>query len=182
MKRLAVMVLIISAAIFCLETTFSKAEIKNAKPAAKATSEKTKAAKEANTVASKNKVTDVNQAGEPNEADAVEKEFNEASSAADKEYQEVMRQSTENRVKMMTAVQKQTMAELEFIRDLAIQEGATKTAKAVELAMEKRKVRYDEMVQNVKERQEREAARAERESKREKEHRTDQRRRTPSRQ
>jgi len=93
------------------------------------------------------------------------------------EYQEVMRQSTENRVKMMTAMQKQAMAELEFIRDLALQEGATKTAKAVDLVMEKRKTRYDEMVQNVKERQERDMQRAEREAKRERRTDRDQQRR-----
>ncbi len=167
MKRLAVAVLIISVALFGLETTFSKAETKNDKAAAKAASESAKTAKDANAGAGSTKVADVNQVGEPNEADVVEKEFQQASKAADMEYQEVMRQSTENRVKMMTAVQKQTMAELEFIRDLAIQEGATKTAKAVELAIEKRKARYDEMIQNVKERQEREAERAEREAKRE---------------
>jgi hypothetical protein len=180
-KRLMVAALIISVVLFGLETTFSKAETKNGKVAAKATLENAKTAKDANVGADANKMADVNQAGEPNETDALEKEFREASKTADMEYQEVMRQSTENRVKMMTAVQKQTMAELEFIRNLALQEGATKTAKAVDLVMEKRKARYDEMIQNVKERQEREAQRAERESRREHRADRDQQRRRPAR-
>lgn len=162
MKRLAVAVLIISVVLFGLETTFSKAETKNEKAAAKAAPERAKTTKDANMVA------DTNQpGGEPNEAAELEKEFKEASKTADMEYQEVMRQSTENRVKMMTAMQKQAVSELEFIRSLAVQEGATKTAKAIDLAIEKRNARYDEMIQNMKERQEREAAKAERETKRE---------------
>ncbi len=172
MKRLAVTVLIISVVIFCLETTFSKAENKNGKPATKAASGRTKPVNDTNAVADANKVVDSNQpGGEPNEVDEVEKGFLEASKAADKEYQEVMRQSTENRVKMMTVMQDQTVSELEFIRNLAVQEGAAKTVIAIDLAIDKRKARYDEMIQNIKERQEREAQRAERETKRE--HRTD---------
>jgi hypothetical protein len=167
-KRLAVAVLIISVVIFGMRTTFSKAETKNGKATAKAAPERAKTTKDANTAVDANKIADVNQAaGEPNEIEELEKGFKEASKVADKEYQEVMRQSTENRVKMMTALQNQTVSELEYIRSLAVQEGATKTAKAVDLAIEKRKARYDEMIQNMKERQEREEQRAEREAKKE---------------
>jgi len=170
-KRLAVVVLIISVFLFGLEI-ISKAETKNGKPAAKAASENVKNVKEANATAGTAKTADVNQpAGEPNEMAEIEKGFQEASKAADKEYQEIMRQSTENRVKMITAMRNQVIAELEYIRSLALQEGAMKTARAAELAIEKRNERYDEIIQNVKERQEREAQRAEREARRE--HRTD---------
>ena len=166
MKRLLATVLIIGVVVFGLETTFSKAETKTTKPAAKVETEKSKpvgkAGKTAPAVAEANKIADVNQAAEPNEAEEVEKGFEKASKAADQEYKEVTRQSTENRVKMMEAMQKQAVSELEFIRSLAVQEGATKTVKAVDLAIEKRKERYVEMIQNVKERQEREALRSER--------------------
>lgn len=172
-KRLAVVLIVILVVIFGLKTTFSMAETKSAKPAAKEVKEQPKPVKDANAIA------DANQAGEPNEADEVERAFQEASKTADMEYQEVMRQSTENRAKMMTAMQKQAVSELEFIRSLAVEEKATKTVKAVDLAIERIKERYDNMVQSMKERQEREAQRAEREAK--KEHRTDrdQQRRRP---
>jgi hypothetical protein len=160
-KRLAAVVLIISIIVFGIGSTFSRAEAKNVKAA-------TKDSTDVNAVAEAKKAADANEAAnEPNEIDELEKGFKEASKAADKEYQEVMRQSTENRVKMMTALQNQTVAELEYIRSLAVEEGATKTAKAVDLAIEKRKARYEEMIQNMKERQEREEQRAEREAKRE---------------
>lgn len=172
-KRLAVVVIVISVVIFGLKTAFSMAETKNAKPAAKTAAGQSKAVKDTNAV------TDANQAGEPNEPDEVEKAFQEASKTADLEYQEVMRQSTENRVRMMTAMQKQAVTELEFIRGLAVEENATKTIKAVDLAIERIKERYDNMIQSMKERQEREALKAEREAKREQRTDRDHQRRKP---
>ena len=168
MNRLAVVVLVIGIVILGLETTLLKAEPKSAKPAAKAAAaEQAKPAKNTGKATDANLQPDANEPNEPNEADILAQEFSKASKNADLEYEEAMRQSTENRVKMMTAMQKQTVAELEFIRNLALQEGAVKTAKAVDLAIEKRTARYDEIIQNMKERQERQAERAEREAKRE---------------
>ena len=171
MKRLTAILTLITM-IVCVSAVFAETPAKKAvKPVEKAAAEQAKAVKKAVKEIDANAVTDANGADEPNKVSEVEKGFEAASESAEKEYQEVTRQSAENRVKMMTAMQKQAVAELVYIRNLAVQEGATKTVQAVDLAIEKQKDRYEERIQSMKDRQEREAGRAEREAKRtEREH------------
>jgi hypothetical protein len=123
-----------------------------------------------NAVADVNKPADVNEAvAEPNEAEKemaeLEKKFERLDKTAGQETQEWMRRSSENRVKMLEATQKQTVAELTLIKNLALEEGATKTVKAVDILIQRRSERYEQMIASAKERQEKDATREERESK-----------------
>ncbi len=188
MKKLLVVVVFI-VVVFGLQNVFAQPETKPdakpvAKPAAKQLAEKPAANNDANATVDANDAEDVNQAPhEPNEAERemmdLEKKFERLDRTAGQEVQEWTKRSTENRVKMMEAVQKQTVAELTLIKNLALEEGATKTAKAVDLLIERRKERYEQMISTAKERQEREAAREEKEKEKE---RTTRREHKPRRQ
>ena len=176
MKRLIATILVAGVVILGLETSVLKAETKNGKSAETAKAGET--VKGAQAAVDVNDVEDVNQSpGEPNEVDEVMRKFEQVSNESGKAFLAATRLSTENRVKMLEASQKQTEAELNFIRNLAIEEGASKTVKAVDIVIEKRKERFEQMIQSAKERQERDTERTEREAKLKEKERSPRRRR-----
>jgi hypothetical protein len=121
-----------------------------------------------------NRPSDVNMAGdanaaptEPNnmekELEKIRKEIEKLERAGQRETEEMARNRMQDRLKAIESMKQRMSDELNFIRDIAIGEGAQKTAAAIELMIEKQNERYDQMIERIRQRAEQEVTREGRE-------------------
>jgi len=86
---------------------------------------------------------------EPNEIDKLKKSFESINKNSQKETQEWTRNMAENRRTLAEAVRDQVADELKFIRDIAVKEGAIKTAAAIDIVLADRNERYAKIVEKA---------------------------------
>ncbi len=66
-----------------------------------------------------------------------------------REVREWMRSTTEDKTSLVKAVQEQVMAEFNFLRELAVEEGAEKTVAAIDGLIADREKRFEEITQKM---------------------------------
>ena len=115
-------------------------------------------------VADVNAVADVNVAAEPNAAKAewieeLEKALERVKREGEKEIRAWLRGEIENKPRLAEAVQEQVAAELNFIREFAVEEGAVKTTEAVDRLLAGRNERFEEITKRMEEERRRERLR-----------------------
>ena len=115
-------------------------------------------------VADVNTVTDVNVAAEPNAAkpewlQELEGALERLKRESEKEIHAWMRGEIENKARLAEAVQEQATAELNFIREFAVEEGAVKTTEAVDRLLAGRNERFGEIAKRMEEERKRERLR-----------------------
>ena len=76
-----------------------------------------------------------------------------------------MRSTVENRLNLAKAVQRQVVSELDFIRELAVEEGAVKTTEAIDRLLTSREKRFEKVINTMEEEKKR-ARRIEQEERR----------------
>ena len=134
---------------------------------------------------------DSNSVGEPNKVklpeDVIE-ELDSRLSVLDREGDEEarlwMRGKEEDKPELLSTMQDQVTAELKFLQEVAVEEGAAKTAGAIELLLARRQARYEKVVIKLEKDQERLKQKEERDKKRRSTRsrertKTDTRRKTP---
>ena len=104
--------------------------------------------KDANSIADANSVTD------PNKPvymmfEGLEEALKRVDQESRKEIREWTRSTTEDKTNLVKAVQKQVMAEFNFLRELAVEEGAEKTAAAIDGLIADREKRFEEITQKM---------------------------------
>lgn len=104
---------------------------------------------------------DSNAADEPNNAvptvedfDGLENELRQIDKQGSDEIR-LWTRRTENRLELVLAVQQQITTELDFLRQLAIEEGAVKTTVAIDRILSDRQVRYKDIIERFEREQER---------------------------
>lgn len=129
---------------------------------------------------------DANSVTDPNKPaymmfEGLEEALKRVNQESRKETREWMRGTDEDKTSLVKAVQKQVMAEFNFLRELAVEEGAEKTAAAIDGLIADREKRFEEITQKMeaamKQRNRRGRDRRDRETKRRS--REDRSRRTP---
>jgi hypothetical protein len=95
-----------------------------------------------------------------------------------RETREWIRGTTEDKTSLVKAVQKQVMAEFNFLRELAVEEGAEKTAAAIDGLIADREKRFEEITQKMEAAMKRNRRGRDRETRRRS--REDRSRRTPT--
>jgi hypothetical protein len=127
---------------------------------------------DANTVTDANTVADTNAITDPNAVRAKIKEFEglgEALEQIDTESGDEISKWTlgrEEKVDLALAMQKQITEEFKFLRELAIKEGAAKTAAAIDGILLDRQERFKDVIEKLEKETERYRKRTEREEKR----------------
>jgi hypothetical protein len=118
-----------------------------------------------------NDVNDANAPAEANEPkykmyEGLEDELIQLDEEADKEMHEWARgdaeSKIESRIKLVEAVQEQVLAELQFVKDLAVEEKAEKTAAAIDGLIANRQKRFDDVLEKLEKRRQQEKKREDR--------------------
>lgn len=169
MKRLIILMSILLLMFCGLGAAFAVTEQKNSEPAVKEEepSQVEKPAQEvttdANSIADANAVTDVNAVeAEARVFEELEEPLEDINKGGKKEMRAWMRGTTEDRISLAKAVQKQITAELDFLRELAVEEGAVKTTEAIDRLSASRQERFKEIIAKMEERKARLSEREER--------------------
>ena len=119
-----------------------------------------------NQVADTNTVADSNAPEvKPRWLEELEEALGEVNQQSQQEMREWMRGEVEHKMNLAIAVQEQVTAELNFIRELAVEEGAVKTTEAIDRLLASRDERLGEIVKKMEEERRRERLK-EREEKR----------------
>ena len=125
-----------------------------------------KPVEDANATADANSVTETN---EPNAAqpaykmyEGLEEALKELNQRGQAEISEWEKGDVGNKIKLAKDVQKQVTAELDFIRELAVEEGAAKTTAAIDGLLAHREKRSEEINEKLEEARRRQRAREER--------------------
>ena len=176
MKTLVISMLILLIALFSLIPVFAQPPgyggppgygvppqpgPKKEKPAQKPEQEKT---------ADANSIADSNAAADANAVRAKIEEFEglgEALEQVEKESKDEIREWTrskaEDKLDLALAVQKQITAEFNFLRKLAVEEGAVKTTAAIDVLLLDRQERFGDIIEKLEKERERLRRRSERE-------------------
>ena len=104
--------------------------------------------KDANSIADANSVTDPNKPAYMM-FEGLEEALKRVDQESRKETREWTRGTTEDKTNLVKAVQKQVMAEFNFLRELAVEEGAEKTAAAIDGLIADREKRFEEITQKM---------------------------------
>ncbi len=140
-----------------------------------------KQATDVNSIVDANEVNDANAPAEANEPkykmyEGLEEELIQLDEEADKEMHEWARgdaeSKIESRIKLIESVQEQVLAELQFVKDLAVEEKAEKTAAAIDGLIANRQKRFDEVLEKLEKRRQQEKKREDRRRDREPTRRT----------
>ena len=121
-----------------------------------------------------NSTVDANDTNAPAEAnepkykmyEGLEEELLQLDEEAEKEMHEWARgdaeSKIESRIKLIEAVQEQVIAELQFVKDLAVEEKAEKTAAAIDGLIANRQKRFDDVIDKLEKRRQQEKKREDR--------------------
>ena len=104
-------------------------------------------------------IADSNAAADPNEViranvrtfEGLETALESVSQKSQEEVREWTHGAVEDRLNLAKAVQEQIVAELDFIRKFAVEEGATKTTAAIDGLLMSRQERFEEIIRNMEE-------------------------------
>lgn len=113
---------------------------------------------------------DANSVTDPNKPaymmfEGLEEALERVNKESRKEIREWTRSTAEDKTSLVKAVQKQVMAEFNFLRELAVEEGAEKTAAAIDGLIAARQKRFEEMTKEMEEARKRLRKREERRGK-----------------
>ena len=113
---------------------------------------------------------DANSVTDPNKPaymmfEGLEEALKRVNKESRKEIREWTRSTAEDKTSLVKAVQKQVMAEFNFLRELAVEEGAEKTAAAIDGLIAARQKRFEEMTKEMEEARKRLRKREERRGK-----------------
>jgi len=161
-KRLIVAIAILSLASFSFTPALVKAENGDSMSSAgederreQEAASDMKSAAEPNSKAESGTKSDPNSVADPNAAEAKEGTSDEMDKALDdvdkesrKEIDEWIRDS-ENKVGLARTVQEQVIVELNFIREIAVEEKAVKTTEAIDRILASRKERFEKIIQKL---------------------------------
>ncbi len=97
---------------------------------------------------------DANSVTDPNKPaymmfEGLEEAMKRVNKESRKETREWTRSTAEDKTSLVKAVQKQVMAEFNFLRELAVEEGAEKTAAAIDGLIADREKRFEEITQKM---------------------------------
>jgi hypothetical protein len=97
---------------------------------------------------------DANSVTDPNEPaymmfEGLEEALRRVNQESRREMREWTRGASEDKTNLVKAVQKQVMAEFNFLRELAVEEGAEKTAAAIDGLIADREQRFEEITQKM---------------------------------
>lgn len=175
MKCLIILMSILLLVFCSFGSAFAGTEQKSSEPAAKEegpTQVEKPAQKgdtDANEVADANAVTDANEVADANAVEAearvfeeLEKPLEDINEKSKKEIRAWMRRAAEDKISLAKAVQKQVTAELNFLRELAVEEGAVKTTEAIDRLLASRQERFEEIIEKMEKRKARLTEREER--------------------
>jgi len=169
---LVISISILLTASFSFIPAVVGAEDSNSQPAIKA-EELTEAENQASKWTSDvNLITDANLVADPNKTrlkvfEGLEEALERVDKDSKREIREWIRSTVENRLNLAKAVQRQVASELNFIRELAVEEGAVKTTEAIDRLLTSRKERFEEVIKKMEE-EKKKARRIEREGRRDK--------------
>ncbi len=127
---------------------------------------------DANAITDANAIADANAAVDPNTDKARIEEFeklDEALEEINKESKDEMREwtrKTESKLNLVLAVQMQITAEFNFLRELAVEEGAVKTTAAIDKILLDRQERFKDVIEKLERERERLRRNKEREERR----------------
>jgi hypothetical protein len=126
---------------------------------------------------------DANSVTDPNKPaymmfEGLEEALKRVNKESRKETREWTRSTAEDKTSLVKAVQKQVMAEFNFLRELAVEEGAEKTAAAIDGLIADREKRFEEITQKMEAAMKRNRRGRDRETRRRS--REDRSRRTPT--
>ncbi len=168
MKTLVISMLVLLIAFFSFIPAFAQPpEDKPAQPGEQ--KEEPVKEPEHKKTADVNSIADVNATADPNTVRAKIEEFevlDEALEQIDKEGKDEIREwkrRTEDKLELVLAVQKQITAEFNFLRELAVEEGAVKTTAAIDRMLSDRQERYKDVIEKFEKERERLRQRSERE-------------------
>jgi hypothetical protein len=138
---------------FSVITTFAETKDKNSQPAEKA-GQRTRLKKRLRQRATDIKsIADANAVAEPNAAKRKsgepDKTLERINRQGQKEIREWGRGTDENRMDLAKAVQKQIIAELNYLRRLATKEGAVKTTQAINTLLASRRERFEKITEEA---------------------------------
>jgi uncharacterized coiled-coil protein SlyX len=97
---------------------------------------------------------DANSVTDPNEPaymmfEGLEAALKRVNQGSRRETREWTRGATEDKISLVTAAQEQVMAELNFVREIAVEEGAEKTTAAIDGLIADRQQRFEEMTKKM---------------------------------
>ena len=134
-----------------------------------------KPVKDTNTPADANSITETNEPNATQPAykmyEGLEKALEDINQSGQTEMREWERGDVGNKINLTKDVQEQVTAELNFIREIAVEEGAAKTTAAIDGLLAYREKRYEEINEKLEEARKRQRAREERRDTRERESR-----------
>ena len=134
-----------------------------------------KPVKDANTTADANSITETNEPNANQPAykmyEGLEEALEDINQSGRTEISEWERGDVGNKIKLAKDVQEQITAELNFIRELAVEEGAAKTTAAIDGLLAYREKRSEEINEKLEEARRRQRAREERKDSRSRESR-----------
>ena len=134
-----------------------------------------KPVKDANTTADANSITETNEPNVTQPAykmyEGLEEALEDINQSGQTEMREWERGDVGNKINLTKDVQEQVTAELNFIREIAVEEGAAKTTAAIDGLLAYREKRYEEINEKLEEARKRQRAREERRDTRERESR-----------
>ncbi len=122
-----------------------------------------------------NSIVDVNATTDPNavragieEFEGLEEALNKVAREGKKEMREWTQGTAEDKLDLVQAVQEQVTAEFNFLRELAVEEGAVKTTAAIDGLLAERQERFGKIIKKMERDRERLRRRSEREDRRSK--------------
>lgn len=186
MKRLIILMSILLLVFCSFGSALAVTEQKSSESAAKeeGPTQVEKPAQKGDTDA--NAVTDANEVADANAVEAEARVFKELeepletiSKKRKKETRAWMRRGAEDKISLANAVQKQITIELNFLRELAVEEGAAKTTEAIDRLLASRQERFEEIIEKIEKRKEK-ARLTEREERRRKDREDKRTRERPS--
>jgi hypothetical protein len=128
---------------------------------------------DANSIADANAATDVNATTDPNvvrarieQFEGLEEALNKVTREGKKEMREWTQGTAEDKLDLVQAVQEQVTAEFNFLRELAVEEGAVKTTAAIDGLLADRQERFGKIIKKMERDRERFRRRSEREDRR----------------
>lgn len=157
MKRLAISMSILLIAGFILAPALTGTEDKASELATRlnkimqAGRPTHKGAANIKPTADASRVAGPNEVKETKELTPMEKALNRVNQQSQREMREWMRGTTEKRINLTKAVQRQAAVEFNFIREIAAKEGAVKTTEAIDLLLASRKERFAKLVKQMEE-------------------------------
>jgi hypothetical protein len=155
-KRLAVLITILLVVSLTFTNSFAAARDEQSdRPEKGQAAAKDGPTQTQKAISDANSPHDANAPAEPNAAEELPKELAEAMQHIDSEgraeTREWIRSETEDRTSLAKAVQEQVTTELNFLRQLAVEEGAVKTTNAIDLLLANRQKRFENILQRMEE-------------------------------